>query len=420
MGRAELDYMSSDHIANFRENNRAHTGCHPAIESGSLKLCRGGWQLVVLAAMRLGKLEGSMRYETIVTLLTLSLILTAKAVAADLHPQVVIAAIIPFTGPASYVGDEVRNGMALANEQQSVELVFEDSHSSPKEAVTAFNQLMMSKKPDLVVTSLSTVAMSLAPLAERARTPLMGLVVTQPKFAEQNPWTFNYSPSAADEVSPLIPAIRKAVSRLGVIYLNDDFGNTVLDELRSRIESTGIQIVAEPFLPATSDFRDLLLRLKKAGIDGLYAAGFDSHLRLIVRQRGEIGLGGTIFSSSTMGIPDFRRDMGPFLEGAVFPASQIYDPSDAVATAFAKRYQERFGKQPSQYAAAAYDCLGLIMKATAGRRSGLDIASSLTSTTDFKGVLGPAMSRGGGRQFIFPLKAAAVRSGRISFLKDGA
>lgn len=361
-----------------------------------------------------------MHRRIITSLLTLSLFLTPQAIAEESQSPVVVAAILPFTGPASYVGDEVRNGILLANERKAVELVFEDSQSSPKDAVTAFNQLLMSKKPDLVVTSLSTVAMSLAPLAERAKVPLMGVVVTQPRFADQNSWTFNYSPSAADEVSALIPVIKRAVHKLGVIYLNDDFGNAVVDELHSRTAGTGVQIVAEPFLPAATDFRDVLLKLKKAGVDGLYAVGFDSHLRVIVRQRSEIGFGVSVFGPSTMGIPEFRRDMGPLLEGAIFPASQIYDSSSASAVAFAKRYQEKYGKQPSQYAAMGYDCMGLIMKASAAKRSGLKISSSLTSMADFNGALGAAIIFKGGHQFTFALKPAAIRSGQISFLEGGA
>lgn len=341
------------------------------------------------------------------------------AIAIEPEKKPDVLAILPMTGPASYLGEELRNGMLLALEQHgnSIDISFEDSQSSGQGAVSVLTQKLLARKPEVILSSMSSVSMSLAPVAERLKIPLIGLVVTTPKFAGQNPWTFKFFPSASEEVDSLVPAIRRMdVRRLGVLYVVDDFGSSILEQFRKRESEMGTEIIAEQFLPADSDFRTQLLRLKGRAIDGLYIVGFDSHLRTAFRQAYELGLHVKLFAPSTMSIPGLRADLGEAVKGAVIAAPFLYNRTSRESEAFLRRYRERFGIEASYYAANAYDCISLLKQLSGERTTAHSIQQGLLNLKEFKGILGVSVMRAGGHELAFPMSASIVRRDSLDLL----
>ncbi|HXQ37479.1 MAG TPA: ABC transporter substrate-binding protein, partial [Anaerolineales bacterium] len=84
-----------------------------------------------------------------------------------------IGAIVFLTGPQAPLGEEVRNALTIATEEinanggvntKRVELVYEDSKDSPREAITAFYRLEAERIP-VVISTGDVVSLNLAPIA---------------------------------------------------------------------------------------------------------------------------------------------------------------------------------------------------------------------------------------------------------------
>ena len=97
-----------------------------------------------------------------------------------------IGAIISLTGPASHLVD-VRDSMELAVEEvnawggingRKLDLIVEDSRSSPEAAKKAFDRIEALDHPLLYVSVTSVVSSALSPLAKKNRVVLVGLVAT--------------------------------------------------------------------------------------------------------------------------------------------------------------------------------------------------------------------------------------------------
>ena len=133
---------------------------------------------------------------SILIILSMALVGCAKK-----KEPVKIGAILSITGPGKYSGEEVRDAMFLAVDEinawggingRKIELIIEDGKSNPQEAKEAFKKIEANHHPVLYISTLSSVAMALAPLAGENKVVLVGLVAAIPYLSEQNEWTFKY------------------------------------------------------------------------------------------------------------------------------------------------------------------------------------------------------------------------------------
>ncbi|RMG24643.1 MAG: ABC transporter substrate-binding protein, partial [Methanobacteriota archaeon] len=82
--------------------------------------------------------------------------------------EIKIGAILPLTGPASDIGQQTKEGLEIARKLLSVNVVYEDSKSEPKEGINAIRKLVLQHKKQLfgVISVLSSVGKAIIPVAE--------------------------------------------------------------------------------------------------------------------------------------------------------------------------------------------------------------------------------------------------------------
>jgi len=228
--------------------------------------------------------------------------------------KIKIGAVLSISGPASYVGEEVKDGMLLAVDEinswggidgKKIELIIEDSKTNTQEGEEAFNKIEASYRPVLYVSTLSSVSMALAPLAEKNEVVPIGLVVTTPKLTEQNEWVFRYYATAKAEVLPILSMLEEwKVKKLGILYLNDDYGTSVFKLLKKEFERTGGVVTGETFEVKDSDFKEQIAELKD--MEAIYAVGFDSNLKNVFKQLKKEDFIGFILGPATATLPSVR------------------------------------------------------------------------------------------------------------------
>lgn len=296
-------------------------------------------------------------------------------------------------------------------------LAFDDSGSAGKDAVSAMHQVLLTKSPLAFITSMSSASMALGPLAKTAAVPLIGVVVTTPQFAALNDWTFKYFPSAQEEVQAISAALKAThVQRLGVLYVGDDFGNSLFNELQRLALELQIEVRGESYLPSSTDFKDLLLKLKGQAPDGLYLSGFDTHLRAILTQLRQLQWQVAVFGNSTMSLPDFRTSMGQAANGVYIAAPSLYayGPGSPQGE-FIERYQKKYGRSPSYYAANGYDCIKLLAGLVKANSSPKSLREGLLQPKEFEGILGRVTRRQNNHELAFPLELARIEDSNLVF-----
>ena len=196
-------------------------------------------------------------------------------------------------------------------------------------------------------------------------------------------------------------------SKIAIIWKNDDSYSTgIRNTFVEKAGELGLEIVAEQtFTEATkTDFSVQISKCQEAGADLVFLPMYYEPASLILNQANAAGYAPTWFGVDGMdGILTMEGFDTSLAEGVVVLTPYSADDESALKQNFVKKYQEKFGEIPNQFAADGYDCIYAMYKAAT--EAGIDPASmdheaicdamvaQFTSMT-FDGLTGASMTWG--------------------------
>lgn len=355
-----------------------------------------------------------------------------------------IGAALVLSGPAAFVGEEVRDGLLLAvneiNEKggingHPIELIVEDASKVPEGVETgeekeeggspsriddrdpaklAFERLRQ-KEPLVIVSCLSYLSMKLAPLAEAEKQLMISLVATVPELTEEKNWVYRYWPTAEHEAPPMMDLFQKIEQKggsLGVIYLDDAYGGSVFSHLKSRCTLFGTSIYAAPFPISQKNFQNQVKRVESTS--AIAIVGFDGHIIGALKALRQLGYNGEIISTTTATLPSVTKI--PESQGIHVTAPAIYNPNYHFADDVQQKYFLTYNKPFTQYSANGYDAIYVL----AGLLEDQPLSSeSLKALLDkgfvYSGVFGNISLEKGKKDIVFPIFPAQIQNGKIIY-----
>lgn len=337
-----------------------------------------------------------------------------------------MGAILPLSGRAAILGENVRNGMQMAVDDinaaggingRMLEIEFGDSRNDPKEGVSLMNKFTSVHRFPAVVSAMTPITAPLIPIAERHKTVLFATMVSSPTFADRSEYLFRCFTRAETEVPPLAKiayeklGMRKVVS----LYVDDDFGKGYADYFKAEFEKLGGKIVGElPFARGGSDFRNTIAKVKSIKKDGIYLVGYDKAMGLIPKQIREMGIKTPILANASAATPVYIKIAGEAAEGITLMnfAFSTRAPRSEEGKQLVKKYKEKFGSTPLVLTVIGYDIVGLLAKAIRIKGYTADgIRQGLLAIKDYEGVIGKLTVQQNGEVDV-PLMPLVIRGGR--------
>jgi len=332
-----------------------------------------------------------------------------------------IGAIISLTGVAGHLVD-VRDGMQLAVDEvntwggvngRKIELIVEDSKSSKEEGKKAFERIEARDHPLLYVSVTSSGSMAVAPLAEKNKVVLVGLVAATDELTRQKEWVFKYYNGPKDEVLPILNILRHLrIKKLGILYQDDAYGTPVSDLLRKKLEKLGIVVVAEPFAVKNPDLQPKILKLRET--DAIYIVGFVKNEGKAIRLLRKEEYPGFILGAT--GVTNLVGKM-PEVEGIYTVSTVIYNPDFVFAREVKEQYEIRYGRPFTQQAANGYDLVKLVAALLDDREVSREgMRRLLEGGFIHPGIFGELDIKPGNHEIDFPLHPVRIEKGKIKFL----
>lgn len=386
-----------------------------------------------------------------------------------------IGALLTLTGPAAYVGEEVRDGLLLAadeiNQQggingRKIEIMVRDAVSQGRPssggagstsgstngassdgdaAQRAFEELAEAD-PLLIVSCLSQLSLKLAPLAEERRLLLVALVATVPELTQNREWVYRYWTTEEHEAPPIadlfleidsqqkidtadqadtgagskakeeIDGVRQSdietPGSLGVIYMDDAYGRSVFRDMLTRCKEKGISVLPSPFPFDNSDFSGNVNAVKDTRV--VAVIGFDSHIIKTLKTLRSAGYEGEIVSTTTATLPSVTSI--PESDGVHITAPAIYNKNYPFADQAKRGYEKRYGKAFTHYSANGYDFIsiiaGLLEDEPMNRES---LKAILEKGFVYSGIFGNIELKRGAKDILFPLFPAQIKNGEIIY-----
>jgi branched-chain amino acid transport system substrate-binding protein len=278
----------------------------------------------------------------------------------------------PLTGPNAQYGAQWKTGFDLALEQingaggikgRPLQYVFEDSQSDPRQSVTIAQKFV---NDPTIVAELgdfsSPASMAASPIYQRAGLVQFGFTNSHPDFTKGGDFMWSNSIAQSDEQPALAEFVVKqlGLKRPAVIHLNTDWGRISKDIFVKAAKDNGAEVVAtEGFLPDEKDYRSTLVRIRDAKPDGIVILAYYADGALIARQLRSTGIKLPVAAVSSVYSPKFLELGGDAVEGIYTKANFFPDDPRPEVQAFVKTYQAKYGKDPDNFAATAYDTIVL-------------------------------------------------------------
>jgi len=287
-----------------------------------------------------------------------------------------VGAIYQETGTGSDWGARAIKGVNLAAEKinadggidgRKLAVIYEDSKSTPKDAVTAISKLIDVDGVKAVLSQQSSVVMALSPIANENKIILVDTGATTPSYTSADDFTFRVSYTAtyfAKEISSMLN--KKEIKTLGMLYVNNDYGQGMLKTYREYFN--GDIIISETFADSAADFRTQLQKIKEKNPDAVVFASNPTQAGIILKQREELGLTQQFYTdANAMEYQSALDSAGGAAEGVIY-ASQFYDVNrtDDSFRDFNSRFMQKYNESSNPLSAQAYD--GLMVLAAAMRK----------------------------------------------------
>jgi branched-chain amino acid transport system substrate-binding protein len=334
-----------------------------------------------------------------------------------------IGVILPLTGVGEPLGVEAGEGMLLAADEinsrngihgRKIELILEDSKTDPQEGKTAFTRVEQRDRPLFYVSALSAVSEAIAPLAEENSVVLFGLMTASTGFTEKRQWVFRYYVTAEIEAQPLLSILQALhVKHLGIIYIHDEYGMSVLEIVKQGFQARGGIVRSKAFNTGEFTYTEQIEALKE--MEAICFIGLLPHTQEAFKQFREMNFKGFILAAG--GVSNPLVTSMPEANGAYLSAPIIYDPHYLFAKEAKERYEARYKKPFNLAAATGYDFLifiaGLLQDKKIFREN---VKIVLEEGFMYPGVFGVLDVQSGEHDIRFPFHPAQIVDGELKYL----
>lgn len=314
-----------------------------------------------------------------------------------------IAGIYPLTGPAASFGNWTKNGVELAIEEansnnvlKGIQLnhIIEDTKTDNKLAINALEKSISLYKVNAAIGFVSSgEALACAPIAERNKTVMITPVAGSEKIKEAGDFIFRTREDGSLQAIAIADYANQTLGYKKAIILYENAANafSYRDAFRQQFNSLGGQIIEEiPYDGGTINFKTILTKIKSLNPECVYAPGISTVIGLILKQSKEIGLKTQWLSSAGIEDPKLFELASDAANGVYYAASFFSVDSESEQTnKFVKSYFNKYGENPTVYAANAYDAVNILIECfNKNKYSGKELVDELYKIKNFNGASG--------------------------------
>lgn len=306
---------------------------------------------------------------------------------------ITIGAYASATGTLQIFGSYEQQGWALAqtdiNKQGGIlghplQITFKDDGSDQNQA-RAIVQDYVSQNNVIGISGPTSSANAFAsqPVAVTAHVPVVAISNNADGIVQQGVYVHRISVAEA----PLDTALTKTIvatlkiKRAALLYAQDDpFSISGYQAFKAELQKLKIKITSDvAYNKATADFAPQINSLQAGSPQALFVAAYSSDAGNFLRQARQQGLNQPVVGNASFNSPGQFAIAGTASQGVVVASQWYIGDRSKLNVQFVKEYRKRFGRDPGNFAALAYNSAYVIKDALlkskkltrAGLQSGL-------------------------------------------------
>ncbi len=343
--------------------------------------------------------------------------------------EVKIGVVLPLTGPIAAFGQTSKGGLDIAYEQNSklkngdtIKLVILDDRGDKVEAATAVKRLLDKDGVSVILGEVaSSNSMAMAPVAEKAKTPMITHASTNPRVTKGKKYV-----TRACFIDPFQGAVAAKYAldngmKTAVVVTDakQDYSVGLSKAFKKAYEAAGGKVVKTVLINSgDKDFNAQVATIKASNPGIIAFTGYYPEGALLVKQARAMGVQAPFIGGDGVGFPELVKIAGKDAEGFMytdhFNEAAANSPE---AKAYVDAFHKKYNKAADSMGALAADAYGMILSAMnacidAGKASDDKecINTNLRGTKDYKGITGIININENGD---------AVKSAVVNAVKDG-
>lgn len=312
--------------------------------------------------------------------------------------------ITAYTGPGAAYGVAMKEGVDLAveeinknpNTKMKIDLVTYDTKLNKAEAINAMKKVIEQDKVLAVEGPMTSGEMLAAgPIAQQSKVVAFGTGTTAPGITDIGDYIFR---NAIPGKMAIPITVKKTQEKLGykkvaILYSNNNDQmvgeNKIYQEL---FKQMGLDVVAtETFADKDTDFSAQLTKIQAANPDVIAVAGLYQEGALIVKKAREMGMNQPILANNGFNSPAYIQQAGEAANGTLVATPWNPERNTEKAKHFKEAFKAKYGHEPDQFAAQAYDAMYLMHQAAEESGTTTDrkkFRDTLAKVKDFEGATG--------------------------------
>ena len=287
-----------------------------------------------------------------------------------------VGVVLSLTGNNSLIGELSRNALLLAEEEINnsgrypfkVSLQIEDSKSTSKDSITAYQRLKASGI-DLMIVSSDLSALAIGPLA-RNQNVLILADASGKDVNQSSDMVINFmvpSEIPAEKVGYFGTKVL-GLKTFGLIEQKERATQTMGNAFERVVKENGGELLATEFFPMDAqDTKAIVLKVLNKNPQAVAVFGWGPGYTNTLNTLRELGYKGEILTEYS--VVSQQVNLANNGEGIVF-ADTIFghDSSDATVKQFLTNYKKKFGDktQPDIFAAQVYESLNILADSIQG------------------------------------------------------
>ena len=282
-----------------------------------------------------------------------------------------VACNLTITGDFGLYGESIQKGILMAQEDlndsaiaNNVKVVYDfiDNASDTKNAVTIYKRQEMTGF-DIYMSGITPQSAAIIPLLKKTGKPHFIWGFAPVLFSKEDN-LFRTWVDYPKEAECFLKYLEKNPQfvRVACLYPNVESAQTLFNKLFIPKLPTGTKLVYnEAYDVSVTNFKDIVLKMKKEAPDVIFINGMDMHIPNIIKDMAANGMkkdGNMVFTFDLMdAVPKTAPDL---LEGLIanIPKAEITPSPKRIE--WDKRFKEKYGTAPNYTNAYAYD-LGTIL-----------------------------------------------------------
>jgi ABC-type branched-subunit amino acid transport system substrate-binding protein len=342
-----------------------------------------------------------------------------------------IGALFPLSGPNATYGDVFMSGSDLAVEHINADnmlsgkmsIAYEDSQGLPQPAVVGMTKLVNVTNVPYVLSAFTGVSKAISTLGNRNEVVAVNGGGVGPDLAALGEYFWNVIPLVNLEVRAVMPYLikEKDIKRVVLIYIDDPFGNSILDELEATLENAGGELIEKMSVPTTAQqFSGIAAKVRAAKPDAVYIASYGAQQIQIVKQLRDNGVDQQLVTYSGYLVPDALAL--PESEGIISTGQGVnYKSEDPVTKRFVADYTAKYDRAPTAYnvnyynATYLYALLAQALEAEGKDVTGANLLAKRQEVGTFDLVGGTVSFQDNGT-LLFPIQVKMIQDGKTVVL----